>query len=293
MAKRAKTAQEGAGHTFSPNLPEETTQAPPPAETATPTEEELFLQQQQEELEQEGIESIPRLKIEQEDQDNLGRYYSEDVAQGWDRMSVVVLRMEDSRALFVGKFSRKRKPHCKSDDGIMPVPKEDVPEEWEEYEVKADNCASCPLSKWTTVNGEKVPPACKESKDILIIDTESMIPFVISFASLGLSAAKKQLLKPLKLRTMALSAQRKSAGLPPACSAMFSVELTTRYDERESGNSYQPVFSNLQELPDDEKSLFVQVAIATQGYDMHGIPPTDEDIEGPETVSAPAKKEKF
>ena len=258
-------------------LPETTTDTETPAVI---DDAAAFLEAQAET--QEPVEVIPRLKIEQKNPEHLGKLYSEDVAQSWDSMDLVVLRVSDSRILWPETFSKDNVPACKSNDSITPVPLEDIPaDDQSGYDVKADSCEKCPFSGWSTVGGKRVPPACNESKDLLVIDRESMIPFFISFSSLGLSAVNKQLLRPLRLRVMALSAQRRSAGLPPAHTAMFGFKLSTLFDERDSGTSYQPIFSNLEELSDEDKDMFVQVAIATQQYDAHSRP-DDKGGEGGE-----------
>ena len=260
-----------------PKKPAPTTTAPatPPATTA-PTNPDDFLMAEAEQDSQE-IEFLPRLKIEQKNPDTLGKIVCEDMAESWDTMNLVLLRKSKSRVLWPEDFSADNTPICKSHDGVTPVPADDLdPEDFPDYEVQATSCETCPLAAWKRKDGKNVAPRCTEQADLLVVDTDLMIPFFITFSSLGLSRLNKQLLKPLKLRKMALTAKRRNAGLPPAHECMFSWNIAVEFDERPSGTSYQPVFNDLTELSDEEKELFVQVAIACRDFDPHARRPDDE-----------------
>jgi len=215
----------------------------------------------------ENLDYIPTLKIAQKGE-FLGQLYCPDMEQAWESMNVALLRVSNSRVLWPEDFNKENLPLCRSHDGITPAG--DIPEdpEAEEDDIvylqpMAQSCKTCPYAKW---GKGKTPPRCLDVRDLLIIDLETSIPFFYSVYSIALSPYNQKLKKPLLMRKMSLTAQRKRQGLSPAHISMFSFDLSTELDSRASGDAYKPVFSNITELDDEMKFFTGTVAMQLRSF---------------------------
>jgi len=214
-----------------------------------------------------NLDYIPSLKIAQKGE-FLGQLYCPDMEQAWPEMEVALLRVTNSRVLWPEEFNKENLPLCRSQDGLTPSC--DIPEdsEAEEENIKflppmAIKCKDCPYSKWS---GKNKPPRCMDVRDLLLIDLNTSIPFFYSVYSIALSPFNQKLKKPLMMRKMSLTAQRKRKGESPGHISMFSFNLGTELDSRASGDSYKPIFNNISELDDEMKFFTGTVAMQLRGY---------------------------
>ncbi len=246
---------------------------------AVPQDADTFLQQSHDNQEDDGIASLPRLKVGQKG-DEAGKLVCEEMAEAWDTMPMVLLKKTNSRRLWPEKYNKDNALLCKSHDGIVPFTDQ------KDFEPMARDCKSCKYSQWSREKGKKAtPPRCQEVFDLMLLDYDSMIPMWLSVHSTGLSPAKNNLLKPLKLRMRSLTSKRAAAGNPPAHSCMYKFTLGTLLKENEAGDAYIPTFENLEELPDNDKTITVQVAIATAHFEANFAGNRDDDGGAPKDES--------
>lgn len=133
--------------------------------------------------------TLPIMKIEYKrspqtrDDDTLKEgYFTSSLGGQKEKIRCVILRGRPSRVYWPEKFDPTEEnptPICKSNDAIAPSPDVERP--------KSKECATCPYAQWGE-NKEK--PKCALVYNLLCLDMETGIPFVIS--------AKRTSLKPLR-----------------------------------------------------------------------------------------------
>ncbi|MDR9502577.1 MAG: hypothetical protein RI601_12345 [Desulfurivibrionaceae bacterium] len=235
---------------------------------ATATDTESFLAEASAE-EDDGIDRFPRLNIDQKGKEaTIGSLRCKEMAEEFQEISAVLLKEDSSRILWPESYDPENEPLCRSHDGILPVTGA------EGQEPMAASCEECQYSKWGADG--KSAPECKEVKDLLIMDTETFIPMWLSLSSMAMSPLKNQLLRPLKLRKMSLTAKRSNAGKAPAHSCMFSFKLATALKETKKGDAYIPVFSDITELGAELQDAMVQIAMQCRDAKAHNSRDKDE-----------------
>jgi len=133
--------------------------------------------------------TIPIMKVEYKrspntrDDDTLKEgLFTSSLGGQKEKIRCVILRGRPSRVYWPEKFDPTEEnptPICKSNDGIRPS--QDI------EEPKNDKCADCPYAQWGK-DSEK--PKCALVYNLLCLDMETGIPFIIS--------AKRTSLKPLR-----------------------------------------------------------------------------------------------
>jgi len=181
---------------------------------------------------------IPRLKVGQKQSpgDVAGKLFIDVTGDMVDEMQLVLLKLNKSRVLFPEDFSRDSEPLCKSQNFI-------TPETSDKFTTMADKCSECTYGKWAKSNsGKQKPPRCQETWNFLVLDFESYMPCWFSLKSTALKPARK-IISMLKLRG--------TAKRIPAWGFKFTVNVDARIGD--SGDSYLPVFSALQELSTEDR----------------------------------------
>lgn len=182
---------------------------------------------------------IPRLKVGQKQSpgDVAGKLFIDVTGDVNDEMKLVLLKIKKSRVLFPQDFSRDAEPLCRSQNFITPETDN------EKFEPLAEACADCEYSKWTKSDSQKSkPPRCNEVWNFLVVDIETYMPAWFSLKSTALKPARK-IISMLKLRG--------TAKRIPAWGFSFLVSIDSRPGD--SGDSFIPVFSDLNELSKDDR----------------------------------------
>lgn len=231
------------------------------------TEMDTFLKEAS--AEDDGLDRFPRLTIDQKGVDaTIGSLHCKEMAQEYAEMTVVLLKEDNGRILWPAKYKSDNDPLCRSHDGIVPT--DDI----EGQKAMSATCKECPYGQWS--KDGKTPPECKEVKDLLVMDTETFIPMWIAMKSMAMSPTKNDLLRPLKLRKMSLTAKRSNLGKAPAHSCMFSFKLSTVHKPTDDGGAYIPVYSNITELSPDLQDVMVQIAMSCKDAKAHNARGDDE-----------------
>lgn len=146
---------------------------------------------------------------------------------------------------------------CRSNDRLTPVPQAGG--------VVCDSCAKCPLTKWETIGGDRVPPDCGESYVVLVQDVETGMP---AYWRIRSSAIKpwKNLQTLLTFSCAKLHPLYKGTGsVAPTAAYSFTVQAK----EIKGENDYWvPVFSKLTPIQDQneiEGSLALKRAVLARG----------------------------
>lgn len=228
-----------------------------------------------------GDSYIPRLKILQ-DGKNAGSLYCEEMQESFETLDLILIRLtSQTRVLWPEKYSKNNDPLCRSYDGKKPSGDIDD-ESGGKAEAMCETCQVdpssgrkrlhfCPYANWTYVDGKNIPPRCQENSVLLVMSPDLNIPFFYTVHGLARSIIKKDLLKPLRFRKLALSAKRRRASLSDARTYMFKFTLSSVLDARPAGNSMQPVVSDIKEIDDEMKVFVTKAAIQLQQFSSRDI----------------------
>lgn len=97
-----------------------------------------------------------------------GQYLDVLTGELFDEITVVPLRFSKTRSMFPPGNDLDVQPICRSNDGIVPAIDVDTPQ--------AAQCAQCPNSRWSIVNGKKQKPACPEKYRFLVVLKDNGMP---------------------------------------------------------------------------------------------------------------------
>lgn len=220
---------------------------------------------------------IDRMNISQKGKDEgsvLGQFYIKSLTQAIEGFTGVLLRTNKSRIMWPAKFAKDNDPLCKSNDAITPVTDDDT------FEAKAASCKTCPYGKWKRNKDGNIPPACGEVLDMIILNTDEMVPVIYSVHATALGATNQELLKALRGKVRALAMRRKRLGLPTAHSCMFSFKIDTKLKENESGDAYVPTYSGIEELDLAQIDMTVHAAKTVKDVEIHFNGKFDDEEEG-------------
>lgn len=111
----------------------------------------------------------------------VGQYLDELTGEAYDSLTLVPLRVTQTRVLFPPGNSFGEEAVCRSNDGIYPSPFANAPQ--------AQSCATCPQSKW--VDNQK--PPCRLNLNLLAVVKETSLPRYVNFTGTGVKVLRMAL----------------------------------------------------------------------------------------------------
>lgn len=182
--------------------------------------------------------SLPRLRS---DFGRNGKGWVDDLTgEVKDHFSGVILAYPPSRQFWLKSLDEggSGPPDCRSIDMVGPDPSSPA--------VQASSCATCPHSQWTARDdGERLPPPCSESVNVIAHDNEDDVFVWLRFA--------RTAIRPFKNYVSALAARR----LP-----LFAVVTEIKLETKKEG-SFEwlvPVFGMGETLTPDVVGPYREVA---------------------------------